>query len=272
MPRPATGAGAWTLPAPEELRSGDGSPTANAIWDRVSSVRWYHTIDVGHGVVTPGFVDRRGVKDRYGLPASLAGKRCLDVGTYDGFWAFEMESRGAEEIVALDLDSPLDLDIPRLQRQALAQDPAALKAIGVDQIGTGFRLASEILDSRVKRATVNIYDVSEETLGTFDVVFVSEVLLHLRDPQTALENLFSITRDYVLIAEPFEVDLERSNRQVSEFVGTEIVGIWWKHSTGAVKKMMRVAGFTRIEEVNRLIVDNRVGQFWIVILKGYRRS
>ena len=36
-------------------------------------------------------------------PQSLRGKRCLDVGTYDGFWAFEMERRGAAEVVAVDV-------------------------------------------------------------------------------------------------------------------------------------------------------------------------
>lgn len=54
---------------------------------------WYHTIDLGGSVETPGYVDWRGYADRI-LPAELRGLRALDVGTYDGFWAFEMEKRG----------------------------------------------------------------------------------------------------------------------------------------------------------------------------------
>ena len=266
----ARGATTWTLPIPDRMSGGDGSQSAAAIWERASKVRWYHTIDLGHGVATPGFVDRRSVTDRYGLPASLVGMRCLDVGTYDGFWAFEMERRGAQEVIALDLDSPLDLDVPRLQRRALESNPTMLEALGVGQIGSGFKLAHEILGSRAKRATVDVYKLTEDSLGLFDVVFVSEVLLHLRDAQTALENIYSVTRDYVVIAEPFEPELERLNRPVSEFVGTEVVGIWWKHSISALKKMLNVAGFTRVEEVARLSVDNRVGQFWVVVLKAYR--
>ena len=50
--------------------------------------RWYHTIELAPGEVTPGLVDLRAVAPRV-LPARIEG-RALDVGTYDGFWAFEM--------------------------------------------------------------------------------------------------------------------------------------------------------------------------------------
>ena len=65
--------------------------------------------------------DLRPFVDRYGLPESLEGMRCLDVGTWDGFWAFEMERRGGE-VVGIDLDderaarlaaAPAAEDVPR---------------------------------------------------------------------------------------------------------------------------------------------------------------
>ena len=49
--------------------------------------------------------------ERFGLPASLAGKTALDVGTADGFWAFEMERRGAARVVAIDLPRLGDCDL-----------------------------------------------------------------------------------------------------------------------------------------------------------------
>ena len=55
---------------------------------------WYHTIDVAPGVATPGWFDLRPVVDRYPWP-DVTGKRCLDIGTYDGFLAFQLEARGA---------------------------------------------------------------------------------------------------------------------------------------------------------------------------------
>ena len=48
---------------------------------------WYHTLDLGEGVLTQGMFDLRPYVDRYGLP-EVSGKRVLDVGTFDGFWAF----------------------------------------------------------------------------------------------------------------------------------------------------------------------------------------
>ncbi len=69
----------------------------------VDERRWYHTLELAPGITTPGFFDHRPMVDRYELPESLAGKRALDVGTFDGFWAFELERRGAD-VVALDVD------------------------------------------------------------------------------------------------------------------------------------------------------------------------
>ena len=50
---------------------------------------WYHTIELAPGVVTPGEIDLRKLAARV-LPDRLDGLRALDVGTFDGFWAFEL--------------------------------------------------------------------------------------------------------------------------------------------------------------------------------------
>src|ERR1700730_10047735 len=83
---------AWILPQPAPLYR-NGVPVLNGT--TIHDVDWYHTLDLGNGVVTPGFVDHREQVAQHQFPASLAGKRCLDVATFDGFWAFEMEKRGA---------------------------------------------------------------------------------------------------------------------------------------------------------------------------------
>src|SRR5260370_26442585 len=88
-----------------------------ALVREVGRYGWYHTIDLGEGVVTQGMFDHRPVLDRYMIPASLAGLRCLDVGTMDGFWAFEMERRGAGEVIATDVGAVDELDWPRQWRE-----------------------------------------------------------------------------------------------------------------------------------------------------------
>ncbi|MDP9100555.1 MAG: hypothetical protein M3N21_00155, partial [Actinomycetota bacterium] len=76
---------------------------------------WYHSMDLAPGVTTSGFTDLRAFSSR-ALPASLAGGRCLDVGTFDGFWAFEMERRGAASVVGIDVDDTEQLEHPPLRR------------------------------------------------------------------------------------------------------------------------------------------------------------
>ncbi len=84
---------------------------------------WYHTIELAPGVETPGWFDTRGVVPELPFPASLAGKRCLDVATFDGFWAFEMERRGAAETVGIDILDPMAWDWP------VGSDTAVIEAL-----------------------------------------------------------------------------------------------------------------------------------------------
>ena len=67
----------------------------DALKAEVDRIRWFHSIDLGNGVVTPG-VDRsaRRLKGIH-MPESLAGMTVLDIGTFDGFYAFEAKRRGA---------------------------------------------------------------------------------------------------------------------------------------------------------------------------------
>src|SRR5690348_9346260 len=110
---------------------------------------WYHTIELAPGVVTPGAVDLRNVAAKL-LPDDLSGKRALDVGTFDGFWAFEMERRGAE-VVALDVDKVEAAEWPPASR---AEMERRAREWGVD-LGRGFKSASEILGSNARRVICN---------------------------------------------------------------------------------------------------------------------
>src|SRR5215210_1605997 len=85
---------------------------AQTLAAEVADYPWYHTLELGDGVVTKGMFDHRPVLGHYPLPDDLTGLRCADIGTMDGFWAFEMERRGASEVVAVDAPDPLSLDWP----------------------------------------------------------------------------------------------------------------------------------------------------------------
>ena len=87
--------------------------------ERIAEHRWWHTIEVAPGIVTPGGWDLRPTSAQLPWP-DVSGKRCLDVGTMDGFWAFELERRGAAEVVATDI-GPAHSDVPA---RLTAQGPA----------------------------------------------------------------------------------------------------------------------------------------------------
>lgn len=149
---------------------------------------WYHTIDVMAGVTTKGWFDLRPVVD--GLPwPDVEGKRCLDVGTFDGFYAFELERRGAAEVVAIDVEDHLSWDWPPDYRGTQRdRDPA----FGGPPKGAGFRLLAGATESIAEWRPLSIYDLDPAEIGTFDVVVLGSLLLHLRDPVRALEAVRSV--------------------------------------------------------------------------------
>ncbi|MGH2953227.1 MAG: class I SAM-dependent methyltransferase [Solirubrobacterales bacterium] len=204
---------------------------------------WYHTIELAPGVVTPGQVDLRRVAPRV-LPDEMSGLRALDVGTFDGFWAFEMERRGAQ-VVALDAPSLESADWtpharPRLERESRQLDV---------QLGRGFRLASEHLGSAVERVTANVYDLEPEDVGEpFDFAFIGALLLHLRDPVRALERVHDVLRGggELRVMEPFSLRMLISSPRspAARYRGGDTDMVWWLPNPAAIAAWIRTAGFT----------------------------
>src|SRR3954453_6399810 len=111
--------------------------------ERIGSVRvWYHKVPLRPGVVTPGTCDPSATLALLDLPADCRGLRALDLGTRDGYFAFELERRGAE-VLAVDY-------VPARE--------------------TGFAVAAEVLGSKVEYLQANVYGLTPERIGTFDVV------------------------------------------------------------------------------------------------------
>ncbi|HLH74545.1 MAG TPA: nucleotide disphospho-sugar-binding domain-containing protein [Chloroflexota bacterium] len=252
--------------APVALAPPSMSPEAQAILDQIKDIEWYHSIDLPHGVTTPGFADHRGQVSLYQLPEDMRGLRALDVATYDGFWAFEMERRGAE-VVAIDIATWSQFDLPQRRLEAWRRTGAPDKPTG-----RGFQIAHDLLGSRVERQILSIYELSPDKLGTFDVVFLSDLLLHLRDPQRALENVGAVVRStgFAIIADVYQPRLEAiDDMLVSEYMACGNY-VWWRPSVATLKAMMRVAGFGRIDEVARFtLASTSSDPIYKVVLKGY---
>jgi len=225
---------------------------------KVRSIAWYHTIELPDGSVTPGQFDHRELVPHYGLPDSLAGKTALDVATFDGFWAFQLEQRGGD-VTAIDLDSTRDLDFPHLVRPAIDATPQ------MPVIGEGFRLAHEMLGSSVKRVSSSVYALDPAKHGTFDFVHCGDLLLHLRDPLTALEHIRSVTAGQFLLSDVVDIDTSRGRfgRVVQYLGGWEDV-VWWVPSLDALAQMVVDAGFrdVRVNRVYQLAKTYDEAGFW----------
>ena len=212
--------------------------------------RWYHTIDLGPDGVTAGMIDLRHVAPKV-LPADLRGRRALDVGTYDGFWAFELERRGAE-VVATDVEEAHDADWPPHRRDELR---ARADALGVE-LGLGFRLASEALGSRVRRVVCDVRALEPEAIGgPVDVAFCGALLLHLRDPVGALERIRSVLvpGGVLVLLEPILLGPSLLRRPYARFQPAETPFNWWVPSLPTLRDWLRVSGFaaTRLRGLHR---------------------
>ena len=197
---------------------------------QAEAIRWYHTIDLGGGVVTKG-VDETSVRlPRLGLPASLAGLTVLDIGAWDGFFSFEAERRGAARVVAADYFS-------------WHGEGWGSKA--------GFELARRTFGSKVEDIDIDVMDLSPERVGRFDVVLFLGVLYHLRHPFLALERSAAVTKT-LLILETV-VDMVGISRPAAAFYpGRELNNDptnWWSPNVPGLHAMLDAVGFEDVKTV-----------------------
>ncbi|HEV7488765.1 MAG TPA: DUF1698 domain-containing protein [Thermoanaerobaculia bacterium] len=164
--------------------------------------RWWHEIELGPGIVTPGDDSNRSklpILDGLGLPADMRGLRALDIGCSDGYFSFELERRGAA-VVAIDF---------------------------VPENYTGFAVARRILGSSAEYRMDNVYNLTPETYGSFDVVLFMGVLYHLRKPLAALDAVRSVMKPSGML-----------------FVGTMMIDEYFQLPDGSV---------TTLEAVNPIL-------------------
>ncbi len=131
---------------------------------RLEKYSFYHTIKLTDQVSTPGW-QAIGPVVEMTLKAlrtlKLEEKRVLDIGCRDGLCCFEAERLGASEVIGIDND-----------------------------LSTGaVELLIPFLRSRVRMLEMNLYDLTPQLMGCFDVIIFSGVLYHLRYPFWALKRI-----------------------------------------------------------------------------------
>ena len=214
---------------------------AGTLQERLDALRWYHTIDVADGATTRGWFDLRHALGLIPFP-DVRGKRCLDIGTWDGFYAFELERRGAAEVIALDVPDLANIDYPP---EVLARDDYDRSQRSSQPRSAGFHLLKELLDSKVEWRAGNIYDVDPDELGTFDLVVSGSLLVHLRDPVRALDAVRRVTRGHLLTIDHLHPPLQMlpTRRPLFQLRGMGTDFQWWLPNDAGARHLLRVGGF-----------------------------
>jgi tRNA (mo5U34)-methyltransferase len=191
--------------------------------------KWWHSFELPDGTLIRGACSLEGLRDRiarFPISQDLNGQRVLDIGTWDGWFAFEMERRGAE-VVAID-----NWDNPR------------------------FHEIHARLHSRVDYRQMDVYDLIPERIGRFDIVLFMGVLYHLKHPLLALERVCALTTDMAAVDSFILREVHRpasqvDTRPIMEFYETSEFGgqtdNWVAPSLPCLLAFCRTAGFARVE-------------------------
>ncbi len=197
---------------------------------QIASIQWYHSIDLGNGVITPGGENSAKKLRRLKLPESLAGQTVLDVGAWDGFFSFEAEKRHAKRI--------------------LATDSFVWREIGK----AGFDLVKKHLKSQVEEMEIDVLELSPDKVGTWDIVFFLGVLYHMQHPLLALQKVASVTKG-MLIVETLVDMLMYTRPAIAFYQGVELSNDftnWVGPNPAAVEAMLKTVGFKKTQVVSEV--------------------
>jgi len=209
---------------------------------------WFHRIDLGDGLYTKTeSVMGEPVDHPLGpwqtiqklLPRELSGKTLLDVGCNAGFYAFEAKRLGAKRVLGVDG-----------QRQHVRQGLFVRKVLGL----------------AVEFRRLNVYELNPRLVGQFDITLALGLLYHLKHPILALDNLYQVTKE-LLIIETAIMPTERTPESFVHPLGEqqmllhtlafvenptrakEQVFNWFLPGVDALKAMLRTTGFDEVDVV-----------------------
>jgi tRNA (mo5U34)-methyltransferase len=233
---------------------------------------WYHTIDLAQGLVTPGTYDYRRSVSAFPFPADMSGMKALDVGSATGFFAFELERRGAN-VTSADLPSVDGFDkfpledgrqtiekLAFMAREHTGQQNGYSGNEGAEDayeyhVDGPFKFCHRVLGSKVERRYSTIYNLSKDTLGAddFDFVYVGDVIVHTLHPVEALAALASVCSGTLVLSQ--EVPESLGSQPAIRYVGGETLGEenmrWWLPNVPCIQQILKKLGFKEVEVVGR---------------------
>jgi 2-polyprenyl-3-methyl-5-hydroxy-6-metoxy-1,4-benzoquinol methylase len=231
--------------------------------------RWYHCFRY-ENLTSNGTYDIDQYLSHYKFDNDYRGKTVLDVGCSDGFFSLWMKERGAERVCAVDsnkydgslafVPSNAFKDRHEVKYMQYAEDYARFRSVyekfGLDNPNK-LLLMSKLKALEVEFRTGTIYDLKE--YGGFDVVMCNDLLEHLRDPITAIEQLYFATKEkcIITVSSAMKTGWFSRNIPLVTYQGHISGGSFYSLSEAGATAMCKAAGFSRVEIVSRFEMVNR---------------
>lgn len=208
--------------------------------EEVAALQWFHTIDFGDAIVSPGAASPevlRAQAEIYFAGTVAHNSSVLDIGCWDGFNALEAHKRGASRVVATD-------------------HFAWHRGWGNRQC---IELVREHLAPKIEIIDIDIPDLSPERIGRFDVVLFCGILYHLQDPLAGLRIAAALAEEMLVVET--HMDAAEIERPAAIFYpGDELNGDssnWWGPNRACVEGMLHAVGFPGIEFTEHPIIPSR---------------
>jgi tRNA (mo5U34)-methyltransferase len=212
----------------------------DSLKEKIGSLSWYHQIDFGNGLISPGVasIEVLAAQADVYFRDGMAGKTMIDIGCWDGFNSVEASKRGATRVLATDQFAWSD------------------KCWGSRQC---FELAREHIAPNIDAQVADVFDLTPETVGTFDVVLFAGVFYHLRHPFLALERVSKLAKE-MMIVETHVDALDEPRPAMIFYPGSECANDntnWWGPNLACVEAMLKDVGFPKVEYTAHPIHANR---------------
>jgi tRNA (mo5U34)-methyltransferase len=216
----------------------------------IPKIRWFHSIDLGNGIVTNCKHPTPRRLSWLGMPENLSGMTVLDVGAWDGFFSFEAEKRGARRVLATDSfcwSSASAKERWAIYRRVINGESTAWSAANWSG-KVPFNLAHRALRSGVESREMDVLDLSPQRVGKFDLVLFLSVLYHMRHPLLALERVFSVTRGQLILESHVDM-LDYARPAAAFYPGRELGNDetnWFGPNPSMIAAMLKEVGFRKV--------------------------
>ncbi len=244
----------------------------------INQCYFYQAVDIpGYGYV-PGEWDLREGINEYLGNVNFKGKKVLDVGTAIGYICFYVEKQGAE-VIAFDVNEDFLMDYIPFAHYNYVQYALDNKR-NIAKMNNSFWYCHRIFNSKAKMVYGTVYAFPEE-IGPVDISMFGCILLHLRDPFQALQNVLRLTKETVIITLPHPSTYFPPNYLINyeaplmifmpEYHGPEKTDLctWWAFTPEIIREFISLLGFEHTEITHHFqrFQNQQINLYTIV---GYR--